>query len=79
MTYGYRGLPVIVGDTDALYLKARRISFTLCIKNIKEQKILKKYKFVHVLKLINNKEVRSMVIRGKPIQGTYRENIIINL
>ena len=78
MAYRYRGLPVIVGDTDALYLKARRIGFTLCIKNIKEQKIMKKYKFVHVLKL-NNKEVRSMAIRGKPMQGTYRENIIINL
>lgn len=36
---------------------------------------MRKYKFVHVLKL-NNKEVRSMVIRGKPMQGTYRENII---
>ena len=28
---------------------------------------------------LNNEEVRSMVIRGKPMQGTYRENIIINL
>ena len=45
----------------------------LCIK---EQNIMKKYKFVHVLKLKINEEVRSMVIRGKPMQGTYRENII---
>lgn len=31
--YGYRGLPVNVGNTDALYIKTRRIGFTLCIKD----------------------------------------------
>lgn len=48
--YGYKGLPVSVGNTDALCIKSKAYRFHALYK-IKEQNIMKKYKFVHVLKL----------------------------
>ena len=48
--YGYRGLPVSVSNTDALCIKSKAYRFHALYK-IKEQNIMKKYKFVHVLKL----------------------------
>lgn len=54
--YGYRGLPVSVGNTDALCIKSKMYRFHALYK-IKEQNKMRKYKFVHVLKLRINEEV----------------------